>query len=55
MKKVIPRVSVEKLESYLKKLKVELVMSNYTNGWYKNWVVEKIKSVKEKIKNMKND
>ena len=50
MEEIIPKGRVEKLKSYLNKLKVELVMSNYTNGWYKNWVVEKIKSVKEKIK-----
>ena len=53
MKYRIPKEKVEKLETYLNKLKVELVMSNYTNGWYKNWIVEKISIVEERLKKIK--
>jgi len=55
MKYRIPKEKVEKLESYLKKLQVEMVMSNYTNGWYKQRLVEKINSVKKRLKIIKND
>ncbi len=53
MKYRIPKERIEKLETYLYKLKVELVMSNYTNGWYKNWLVEKITNVEERLKKIK--
>tara|TARA_B100001094_G_C18004221_1_gene706770 strand:+ start:281 stop:466 length:186 start_codon:yes stop_codon:yes gene_type:complete len=33
---------------YLKKLKVELVMSNYNNGWYVKWVEDKIKEIESR-------
>jgi hypothetical protein len=35
----------EIVESYLKKLKVELAMSNYNDGWYVKWVEDKIKEI----------
>ena len=35
----------EIVDEYLKKLKVELAMSNYTNGWYVKWVEDKIKEI----------
>ena len=36
------------VEDYLKKLKVELVMSNYNNGWYVKWVEDKIKEIESR-------
>ena len=36
------------VEDYLKKLKVELVMSNYNNGWYVKWVEDKIKEIENR-------
>ena len=53
MKYRIPKERIKKLETYLYKLKIELVMSNYTNGWYKKWLVEKITNVEERLKKIK--
>jgi hypothetical protein len=36
------------VEAYLKKLKTELVMSNYSNGWYVKWVEDKIKEIENR-------
>jgi len=38
----------EIVESYLKKLKVELAMSNYNDGWYVKWVEDKIKEIESR-------
>lgn len=46
---------IEKIEKYLKKLKVELVMSNYSNGWLIDWVEEKMVELKERLNVLKND
>jgi len=40
---------MDKMEMYLKKLKTELVMKNYLNGWYIKWLEDKIKEVEKKI------
>ncbi len=31
------------VKDYLKKLKVELAMSNYNDGWYVKWVEDRLK------------
>ncbi len=36
------------VEDYLKKLKVELAMSNYNDGWYVKWVEDKIKEIESR-------
>ena len=36
------------VEDYLKKLKTELVMSNYNDGWYVKWVEDKIKEIESR-------
>jgi|TARA_R110001592_G_scaffold241412_1_gene501820 hypothetical protein len=36
------------VETYLKKLKTELVMSNYNDGWYVKWVEDKIKEIESR-------
>jgi len=36
------------VEDYLKKLKVELTMSNYNDGWYVKWVEDKIKEIESR-------
>jgi hypothetical protein len=36
------------VDDYLRKLKIELVMSNYTNGWYIKWVEDKIKEIESR-------
>jgi hypothetical protein len=36
------------VEAYLKKLKTELVMSNYSDGWYVKWVEDKIKEIENR-------
>ena len=33
---------------YLNKLKVELAMSNYNDGWYVKWVEDKIKEIESR-------
>ena len=38
----------EIVNEYLTKLKVELVMSNYSNGWYIKWVEDKIKEIESR-------
>ena len=38
----------EIVESYLKKLKVELAMSNYNDGWYVKWDEDKIKEIESR-------
>ena len=38
----------EIVDDYLRKLKIELVMSNYTNGWYIKWVEGKIKEIESR-------
>ena len=55
MKDITTKSRVDKLKIYLKKLQVEMVMSNYTDGWYKQWVEDKINLIKEELKIMKND
>jgi hypothetical protein len=42
---------------YLEKLKMELTMSHANNGWYNEWVkqkIEQIKKIKEDGKSKKN-
>ena len=36
------------VKDYLKKLKVELAMSNYNDGWYVKWVEDKIKEIESR-------
>lgn len=36
------------VETYLKKLKTELIMSNYNDGWYVKWVEDKIKEIESR-------
>ena len=38
----------EIVDEYLRKLKIELAMSNYTNGWYIKWVEDKIKEIESR-------
>ena len=38
----------EIVDDYLRKLKIELAMSNYTNGWYIKWVEDKIKEIESR-------
>ena len=38
----------EIVDEYLRKLKVELAMANYTNGWYVKWVEDKIKEIESR-------
>ena len=38
----------EIVDDYLKKLKVELAMSNYSDGWYVKWVEDKIKEIESR-------
>ena len=44
---------IEKIEKYLKKLKVELVMSNYSNGWLIDWIEDKMVELKERLNVLK--
>lgn len=46
---------IEKIEKYLQKLKVELVMSNYSNGWFIDWVEDKMVELKDRLNQLKND
>jgi hypothetical protein len=38
----------EIVDEYLRKLKIELAMSNYANGWYVKWVEDKIKEIESR-------
>ena len=38
----------EIVDDYLRKLKIELAMSNYANGWYIKWVEDKIKEIENR-------
>ena len=38
----------EIVNEYLKKLKIELTMSNYSDGWYVKWVEDKIKEIENR-------
>jgi len=38
----------EIVDEYLRKLKVELAMANYSNGWYVKWVEDKIKEIESR-------
>lgn len=38
----------EIVDDYLRKLKIELAMSNYINGWYVKWVEDKIKEIENR-------
>jgi len=42
------RTEKEIVNEYLKKLKIELTMSNYSNGWYVKWVEDKIKEIESR-------
>lgn len=42
------RTEKEIVNEYLRKLKVELVMSNYSDGWYIKWVEDKIKEIESR-------
>ena len=46
---------IKKIEKYLKKLRIELVMSDYSNGWLIEWVEEKVVELKERLNVLKND
>ena len=46
---------IKKIEKYLKKLRIELVMSEYSNGWLIKWVEEKVVELKERLNVLKND
>ena len=38
------------MKEYLKKLKIELAMEGYHDGWTLKWIKDKIKEIEEKIK-----
>jgi len=38
----------EIVDEYLRKLKIELAMANYSNGWYVKWVEDKIKEIESR-------
>jgi len=38
----------EIVDEYLRKLKIELAMSNYSDGWYVKWVEDKIKEIESR-------
>ena len=40
----------EKLKEYLFKLRMELAMKHTLNGWYVEWLKNKIKEIQNKIK-----
>ena len=40
--------------TYLEKLKCELVMSERNDGWYNEWIREKIKKIEKNGKSKKN-
>ncbi len=42
------RTEKEIVNEYLKKLKIELAMANYSNGWYVKWVEDKIKEIESR-------
>lgn len=42
------RTEKEIVNEYLKKLKIELTMANYSNGWYVKWVEDKIKEIENR-------
>lgn len=42
------RTEKEIVNEYLKKLKIELTMSNYSDGWYVKWVEGKIKEIESR-------
>jgi hypothetical protein len=42
------RTEKEIVNEYLRKLKVELAMANYSNGWYVKWVEDKIKEIENR-------
>ena len=42
------RTEKEIVNEYLRKLKVELAMSNYSDGWYVKWVEDKIKEIESR-------
>jgi hypothetical protein len=42
------RTEKEIVNEYLKKLKIELTMSNYSDGWYVKWVEDKIKEIENR-------
>jgi hypothetical protein len=42
------RTEKEIVNEYLKKLKIELTMSNYSDGWYVKWVEDKIKEIESR-------
>ena len=46
---------IKKIEKYLKKLRIELVMSEYSNGWLIEWVEDKVVELKERLNVLKND
>tara|TARA_B100001287_G_C22683448_1_gene531872 strand:- start:3831 stop:3989 length:159 start_codon:yes stop_codon:yes gene_type:complete len=46
---------IKKIEKYLQKLEVELVMSEYSNGWLIKWVEDKMLELEDRLKQLKND
>ena len=45
----------ERIEKYISKLKMEIVMSEYNNGWLIKWCEEKIEELNQKLKEMNDD
>jgi|TARA_R100000081_G_C4723261_1_gene119226 hypothetical protein len=41
-----------RLNEYLKKLRVELVMKDRLDGWYLNWIRKKIKDTEQQIREL---
>ena len=46
---------IRKIEKYLKQLRIELVMSEYSNGWLIKWVEDKVVELKDRLNQLKND
>ena len=45
----------ERIEKYISKLKMEIVMGEYNNGWLIKWCEEKIEELNQKLKEMNDD
>lgn len=50
---VISKEDIVKMEDYLRRLKTELVMRGYHDGWAIKWLEKEIDKVESKIKKIK--
>jgi hypothetical protein len=46
---------MEETKKYLDKLRAEMVMKGYNDGWYNQWVSDKIKELEEFLNKYKHD